>query len=121
YPMPPLRWTADLEKMAAPARSLGWQPFPGPAAINTRPYDNRSACMYHGFCNTGGCHVDAKNSTMVSTIPKAVATKHLNLVTRATVTSIDVDSDGRVTGVNYLVDNSDYFQPAKVVLLASYT
>ena len=58
----------------APRRSLGWHPFPGPAAINSRSYQNRSACMYHGFCNRGGCHVDAKNSTAVTTIPRAQAT-----------------------------------------------
>src|SRR5260370_1339450 len=34
YPMPPLRWTGFLEKMAGAARSIGWHPFPGPAAIN---------------------------------------------------------------------------------------
>ena len=121
YPMPPLRWNAFLEKMADSARGLGWHPFPGPAAINSRNYDNRSGCMYHGFCNTGGCHVDAKNSTAVSTIPKAVATNNLKIVTRAHVTTIEVDGQGRVTGVNYLVDGTVYFQPAKVVLLASYT
>ena len=38
-------------------------------------------------CNTGGCHVDAKNSTAVSTIPKALATNRLKIVTRAHVTS----------------------------------
>jgi len=121
YPMPPLRWTAFHERMADAARKLGWAPFPGPAAINSRPYQNRSGCMYHGFCNTGGCHVDAKNSTAVSTIPRAQATGHLNVVTRATVTSIEVDSQGRATGVNYLIDGIDYLQPAKVVLLAGYT
>ena len=71
YPMPPLRGTAFIDQMAAAARTLGWHPFPGPAAINSRPYQNRSACMYHGFCNRGGCHVDAKNSTAVTTIPRA--------------------------------------------------
>jgi gluconate 2-dehydrogenase alpha chain len=121
YPMPPLRWTAFHERMAETARKLGWHPFPGPAAINSRPYQNRSGCMYHGFCNTGGCHVDAKNSTAVSTIPRAQATGHLNVVTRATVTSIEVTSQGRASGVNYVVDGIDYFQPAKVVLIASYT
>src|SRR5687768_8057248 len=121
YPMPALRWTAFLEKMAGSARSLGWHPFPGPAAINSRPYQNRSGCMYHGFCNTGGCHVDAKNSTNVTTIPRAQATGRLKVVTHATVTSIEVDGEGRATGVNYLADKTEYFQPAKVVLLASYT
>ena len=38
YPMPPLRWTGFIERMADNARGLGWDPFPGPAAVNTRPY-----------------------------------------------------------------------------------
>jgi gluconate 2-dehydrogenase alpha chain len=100
---------------------LGWHPFPGPAQINSRAYQNRSACMYHGFCNRGGCHVDAKNSTAVTTIPRAEATGRLNVVTRAHVTTFQVDGSGRVAGVNYLLDGSEYFQPAKVVLLASFT
>ena len=71
YPMPALRWTAWLDGMADAARALGWRPFPGPAAVNSRAYQGRSACMYHGFCNRGGCHVDAKNSPAVTTIPRA--------------------------------------------------
>ena len=121
YPMPPLRGTEFTEKMAAAATSLGWHAFSGPAAINSRPYQNRSACMYHGYCNRGGCHVDAKNSTMVTTIPKAQKTGHFEVVTRAHVTTIEVDNDGRVTGANYVTDGVEYFQPAKVVILASYT
>ena len=121
FPMPPLRGTGFTDMMASAATSLGWHPFPGPAAINSRTYDGRSACMYHGFCNKGGCHVDAKNSPVVTTIPKAQKTGHLKVVTRAHVTTIEVDSDGRVTGVNYVTDGVEYFQPAKVVLLATYT
>jgi len=121
YPMPPLRSTAFLDRMTSAARSLAWHPFPGPAAVNSRSYQNRSACMYHGFCNRGGCHVDAKNSTAVTTIPRAQATGRLKVVTRAHVTTLEVDGDGRVTGVKYLTDGVEYFQPAKVVLLASYT
>ncbi len=121
YPMPPLRWTTFLEQMVGAARALGWHPFPGPAAINSRTYQNRSGCMYHGFCNRGGCHVDAKNSTAVTTIPRAQATARLKVVTRAHVTTLEVDRAGRVSGVNYVTDGTEYFQPAKVVLLASYT
>src|SRR5258708_10661212 len=121
YPMPPLRWNEYIEKMAAAAKGLGWHPFPGPAAINSRNYQNRSGCMYHGFCNLGGCHVDAKNSTMVTTIPKAQAAGRLPVVTRAHVTSLEVDNDGMMTGVTYVTDGVEYFQPAKVVLLASFT
>jgi gluconate 2-dehydrogenase alpha chain len=121
YPMPPLRGSGFTDMMATAATGLGWHPFPGPAAINSRTYQGRSACMYHGFCNKGGCHVDAKNSPAVTTIPKAQKTGRLQVVTRAHVTMIEVDREGRVTGVTYVTDGVEYFQPAKVVLLASYT
>jgi gluconate 2-dehydrogenase alpha chain len=121
FPMPPLRGTGFTDLMAAAARTLGWHPFPGPAAINSRLYQSRAACMYHGFCNRGGCHVDAKGSTAVTTIPKAQATGRLKVVTRAHVTNVDVDGDGRATGVTYLVDGAEFQQPARVVLIASYT
>ncbi len=121
FPMPPLRWTAFNERMAEAARSRGWHPFPGPAAINTERYQDRRGCSYHGFCNKGGCPVDAKNATHLTTIPKAVDTGNLRIVTQAHVTTLEVGSEGRITGVKYLVSGTEYFQPAKVVLLAGYT
>ena len=121
FPMPPLRWTAFNDRMADSARSLGWNPFPGPAAVNSQRYGDRPGCSYHGFCNKGGCPINAKNATHITTIPKALDTGNLKVVTRAHVTTLEVGSDGRVTGVNYVVGSNEYFQPAKVVLIASYT
>ena len=121
FPMSPLRWTSFLTRMADTARSLGWHPFPGPAAINTERYEGRPGCTYHGFCSRGGCPVNAKNSTLITTIPKALDTGNLTIVTRAHVTTIEVDADGRATGVNYVIGRDEYFQPARVVLVASYT
>ncbi len=121
FPMPPLRWTGFHDRLAESARSLGWNPFPGPAAINSQAYQDRPGCGYHGFCNKGGCPINAKNATHITTIPRAVDTGNLRVVTRAHVTTLEVGSDGRVTGVNYVVGSNEYFQPAKVVLIASYT
>jgi gluconate 2-dehydrogenase alpha chain len=122
YPMPPLRSTGFTERMTAAALRLGWHPFPGPAAVNSETYDDRPGCQYHGFCNRGGCHVGAKNSTAVSTIPKALATKRLEVITQATTTSVAIDErTGRVTGVVFVKGGREFFQPADVVLLASYT
>jgi len=121
YPMPPLRGTEFTDSMGEAARRLGWRPFPGPAAINSELYQNRSPCLYHGFCSRGGCHVSAKGSTAVSTIPRAQATGHLDVVTEAHVTRIDVDADGRAAGVQYLKNGETYVQPAGAVLLACYT
>jgi gluconate 2-dehydrogenase alpha chain len=121
YPMPPLRWSEWHTRMATAARGLGWHPFPGPAAINSETYGGRPGCGYHGFCNRGGCHLNAKGSTAVTTIPKAQQTGKLTIVTQAHVTSINVDRDGRVTGVTYLKGRDLFVQPASAVLLATYT
>ncbi len=118
--MSPLRGTGFTEMMGDAARKLGWHPFPGPAAINSRTYENRAACAYHGYCARGGCHINAKGSTAVTTIPKAQKTGRFDVVTQATTTTIEADANGRVSGVNYVKDGVEYFQPADVVLLASY-
>lgn len=121
YPMPPLRSTDFIERMQSAAKGLGWNPHIAPAAINSQPYKGRGVCAYHGYCDTGGCHVDAKNSTAVTTIPAAQKTKRLTIVERAHVTRILSDRHGRITGVQYLRDGQEYFQPAKVVLAGAYT
>jgi gluconate 2-dehydrogenase alpha chain len=121
YPMPPLRGSGFTDHMAEVAKQLGWKPFRPPAAINSQEYQGRPGCAYHGYCNRGGCHISAKNSTAVTTIPAAVKTKNLTIFDHAHVTRIQAGSDGRVTGVSYVKDGKEYFQPARVVLLASYT
>jgi gluconate 2-dehydrogenase alpha chain len=121
YPMPPLRSTGFTELMYDAAKKLGWKPFRPPAAINSQQYRGRPACVFHGYCSRGGCHINAKNSTAVTTIPEAIKTKNLTVFDRAHVTRIVAGSDGKVTGVQYLRDGKEHFQPARVVLLASYT
>jgi gluconate 2-dehydrogenase alpha chain len=121
YPMPPLRSTGFTELMRDAALKLGWKPFRPPAAINSEEHEGRSACVYHGYCSRGGCHVQAKNSTAVTTIPAAMKTKNLTIFDRAHVTRIGVDSNNRATGVTYIKEGKEYFQPAAVVLVASYT
>src|SRR5207245_1440971 len=54
YPMPPLRGTDFTERMAGAARKLGWNAFPGPAAVNSQAYQNRPGCGDHGVCPGGG-------------------------------------------------------------------
>ena len=65
--------------------------------------------------------MNAKGSTAVTTIPKAQKTGRLNVVTEAHVTEVNVDAKGRVTGVTYVKGTEVFYQPASVVLLATYT
>jgi gluconate 2-dehydrogenase alpha chain len=120
YPMPPLRTSAYLDHMNRAARTMGWKPFHAPAAINSEPYKGRPSCAYHGYCDRGGCHIRAKNSTAWATIPEALATKNLTVFDGAQVTRILSDANGKVTGVLYVRGGEEYEQPAKAVLLGSY-
>jgi len=121
YPMPALRGSGFTDHMMDAAKKLGWKSFRPPAAINSETYQGRPGCAFHGYCDRGGCHISAKNSTAVTTIPAAMKTKNLAIFDRAHVTRIEAGPDGRVTGVTYLRDGKEYFQPARAVLLASYT
>ena len=60
YPMPALRTSGYMEKMAAAGKSLGWHPFLAPAAITSKAYEGRPGCAYHGYCIGAGCHINAK-------------------------------------------------------------
>ena len=51
----------------------------------------------------------------------AEKTKNLKIVTLADVLRVEVDNDGKASGVLYLKGGREYFQPARVVLLAGYT
>jgi len=80
--MPPLRgsaslttWPEWLDNSVASVCSTGGDQL----AALSRP----AACAYHGYCATGGCHISAKNSTAVTTIPAAVQTKKLTIFDRA--------------------------------------
>jgi len=121
FPMPGLRSSGFTDMMTHAARELGWHPFQAPAAINSEVYGNRPGCFYHGFCDRGGCHVEAKSSTAVTTIPEALKTGRLQVVTHARVLRIVNDQSGKAIGVEYLTGNQVMFQPADAVLLASHT
>lgn len=121
YPMPPLRGTEYTDHMLATAKKMGLNAFHGPSAINSQNYNGRPGCVYHGYCGRGGCHISAKNSTAVSTIPAAQKFKNFTITDLAHVTRIGVDANGRASGVTFIREGKEYFQPARVVLIASYT
>lgn len=121
YPMPPLRSCEFVDHMTQAALSVGFHPYRGPAAINSQPYQGRPGCAFHGWCDRGGCHIRAKSSTDVTTIPRAQATGNLRVVDNANVRRIVTDNTGKATGVSYFRDGEEFFQPARAVLLGTYT
>jgi gluconate 2-dehydrogenase alpha chain len=121
YPMPPLRRTGWTELTDTAARSLGWHPFPAPAAINSVPYNGNPECTYCGFCMGNVCHRDAKGSTDANVIRRAEQTGLLTLVTGARVTRIEVDAEGLACGARYVKDGREELARARWVVLATFT
>jgi choline dehydrogenase-like flavoprotein len=105
FPLPPQAEMYVGRVLANGARQLGYHPYPPQSAVNTRPRDDRSACVNCGFCSYYGCARNAKGSPAVTTLRKALLTGNCQLRYNAHVTRL-VLNDGRtrVTGVEY-IDN----------------
>lgn len=121
FPIPPLRTAGWQNLLIDGAKRLGWPTFMAPTSANSRDYRNRPACTYCGFCNGIGCHSGAKGSTNVTVIPEAEATKNLRVISLARAIKITTDHEGRATGVLFLKGGKQYFQPADLVFLSSFT
>lgn len=118
YPMPPLPFNTEASLLAPAARKLGWHPFPIPMAINSVPYMGRPGCIGCPHCVGYACEVNAKSSTAVTAIPRALATKHCQLRTEAMARRIMSDQQGRATAVEYLQGKQIYLQPCRAVVVS---
>jgi gluconate 2-dehydrogenase alpha chain len=130
YPNPPIKAPYFSALFRDAAKSLGYHPYPSPAATLSRAYTNpdgvsRAGCSYCGFCERFGCMIGAKAQPTNTLLP--VIQKHKNIAVRngAWVRRIVNDgarNHGKARGVTY-VDSAgqEVFQPADLVLLCSWT
>jgi choline dehydrogenase-like flavoprotein len=118
YPMPPLPLNAEANLLLKAAQRLQWHPFPIPMAINSVSYQGRPGCIGCPHCVGFACEVNAKNSTAVTVIPRALATKHCQLRTNAIAKRIVVNAQGKATGVEYYQDSQLVFQPCRTVVVS---
>ena len=130
YPNPPLKTAYYARLFADAAKSLGYHPYPIPAAMNSRLATNpdgitRPACLYCGFCTRFGCMIGAKAQPTNTLLPLVEQMGGVTIRTRATVRRILREKAGnaeRAKGVTYLDANGEeFFQPADLVILSSWT
>jgi choline dehydrogenase-like flavoprotein len=120
YPMPPHPPKSTGALLERGAKKLGWHAQPAPVAIASKPYDGRSGCVQCGFCLGFGCEVRAKSSSLVTVIPKAVATGRCEVRPNSYARKIETDAKGRATGVKYFdAAKKEVFQRAKAVVLCA--
>ncbi|MEA2401681.1 MAG: gluconate 2-dehydrogenase alpha chain [Thermoleophilaceae bacterium] len=121
YPMPPLQQAAADHSFVEACRRLGYHPYPTPSGINSEPYEGRAGCVYCGFCHGFPCHVGAKSTTQVTSIPEARATGNFEVRGFSRVFRVDRDASGRAIGVSYFTADGQVRElRAEIVVLACY-
>lgn len=131
YPTPPTKQPYYATLFERAAKSLGYHPYPNPAATLSTAYTNpdgisRPGCFYCGFCDRFGCMIGAKSQPTNTLLPIIEKQKRVTLKNGCSVRRIvyerGANGDGRATGVNYVdPTGEDVFQPADLVLLGSWT
>jgi len=130
YPTPPTKIPYFSTLFRDAAKTLGYHPYPSPAATTSEPYTNpdgisRSACFYCGFCERFGCMVGAKAQPTNTLLPVIQTRKNVSIRAGAWVRRIvheSAASGRRARGVSYVdAKGEEVIQPAELVFLASWT
>src|SRR5438094_7968090 len=120
YPMPPLPVKSGGVIFERAARKLGLHPFPAPMAILSQPRPGRSACVQCGFCESFGCEVGAKSSTLATVIRMAEKTGRCEIRPNCYVHRIETNANGRVIGAAYFDKKRvTHLQRAKAVVVCA--
>jgi gluconate 2-dehydrogenase alpha chain len=130
YPLPPTKIPYFSALFEEATRRLGYHPYPSPAATLSAPYVNpdgvaRPGCTYCGFCERYGCMIGAKAQPTNTLMPIIAKHKNVSVRNRAWVRRVVLDKTGqnsKARGVTYVdASGQEFFQPADLVVLASWT
>jgi gluconate 2-dehydrogenase alpha chain len=128
YPVPPHKNPYFASLFHEAAKSLGYHPYPNACAILSTDYTNpdgasRPGCVYCGFCDRFGCMIGAKSQPTNTLLPLVEKQQRVAIRTGVSVRRIMYDKNSRkATGVTYIdAAGEEYFQPADLVLMGSWT
>lgn len=100
FPMPPVRPHASTPLLKKIFNKVGWHPYLGAKAINSRTYDGRPAWPFSGFFAKFADPTNSRATAANTVLPKAIATGRCEIRTGHCVTRIDHDRS-KVKGVSY--------------------
>ncbi|QUN56983.1 GMC family oxidoreductase [Burkholderia cenocepacia] len=117
YPYRAHELNAAALVLARGAEAMGIDWTPTPLATLSAPRGRAHPCVYRGFC-IAGCATNAKQSALVTWIPRAVAA---GAEVRDLAMALRIEAEGdRATGVHYRRDGRTHFQRARNVVVAGY-
>lgn len=126
YPQGPNKIAYGPSLFRTATEQLGYKPFPQPTGNSPESYTNPDgqtlgSCNYCGFCERFGCHVGAKTSPIVITVPNALKSGRLEIRQYANVFRIN-HKDGKATSVSYYdAAGMEQEQPADLIVLGAFT
>ena len=120
FPMPPLPFSYQAQRLAKGVEKLGGHPLHGPLAIASVAYQGRAACNYCGFCMQG-CRSTAKSTTLFTHVPQAEA-QGAQILPDSTVFRIEYDAKkNRASGVSYFNANGEAHQiKSRMVIVTAH-
>ena len=120
--LPPMSLNCAETIFTAASNSLGWRTTHRRLAQLTRMHNNRPPCHYCGNC-VNGCDVGAMFNTVAVTLPPALKTGNLDVLTDSVVARIRTNSENRVQGITYIerFTMKSVDVDAKFVILAAST
>ena len=98
---PPMALNCAETIFTAAARSLGYATTHRRLAQLTKPLNGRPPCHYCGNC-VNGCDVGAMFSTLSTTLPPALKTGNLEVLTDSVVARVRMNNENRAQGVTYI-------------------
>lgn len=101
YPFPPSREHHFAKLVEQAGAKLSYQPIPLARAILTNSLNERSACIYSGYCGSYGCTSKAKGSSRAALLDPALKTGNCEIRPNSKVYFLESDSDGMVNKVHY--------------------
>jgi choline dehydrogenase-like flavoprotein len=124
YPYREHPFNSVAELFIRGCQKLGIRWSPCPLATISAPKENRPPCVYRGWC-IYGCSTNAKSSTLVTYIPKAIRSG-AEIRANCMATRVNLGPDGRAQSVNYLRTTEDgqfveEQQAAQLIILSCYS
>ncbi len=120
FPYPPLVENTVSKWIDKTANELGYKMVPVPRAILSRPEGNRKSCYYSNYCGSYGCSSDAKGSSRVALINKAIETGNCTILPNSKVFKLETNGKFKLDRTWYYdLNGEQQFVEAKIFVVAA--
>lgn len=105
FPYPPLKTNIISQWIDEAGKQEGYKMVHGARGIISIPNEDRNSCYYSGYCGSYGCSSDAKSSSRVALLNKALKTGNCTIIPNAKVYHLKTDGNHKIIEAQYYLNN----------------